>query len=233
MKDYNGVLELMMLRIAEDEARKKKEEEERKKKEEEERKKNKEEGKSGKDTVKDGVSEAIMIAGEDILEDIFEEQDEAEMETTEVLRVKRQLQAFTRSCGDTQMFPLHWYKKNADIFPLVAKVARAIFSIAGSEIENERVFSFTGLLSSLRRNRTSVKLMDNMLMVDYNYSKDPTHGILKQDNVDQQIQYEDKFTGELGDFLAKECETVDLECKKDIMENVDEESLERLKELTG
>eukprot|EP01135_Chromosphaera_perkinsii_P000968 Nk52_evm66s153 gene=Nk52_evmTU66s153 len=226
MKDYNGVLELMMLRMAEDEARKKKEEEERKK--------NREEEKSGKDAVKNGVSEEIMDAGEDILEDIFEEQEEAEMETTEVLRVKRQLQAFTRFCGDTKLFPLHWYKKNADIFPLVAKVARAIFSIAGSEIENERVFSFTGLLSSLRRNRTSVKLLDHMLMVDYNYSKDPTHGILNHEkNVDQQTEYEEKFTGELSDFLAKECETVDLECKKIIMENVDEEGLERLKELTG
>eukprot|EP01135_Chromosphaera_perkinsii_P002916 Nk52_evm27s230 gene=Nk52_evmTU27s230 len=76
--------------------------------------------------------------------------------------------------------------------------------------------------------------MDHMLMVDYNYSKDPTHGILNHEkNVDQQIQYEEKFTGELSDFLAKECETVDLECKKNIMENVDEEGLERLKELTG
>ena len=61
------------------------------------------------------------------------------METTKVLRVKRQLQAFTHSCGDTKLFPLHWYKINADIFPLVAKVARAIFSITGSEIENEQL----------------------------------------------------------------------------------------------
>ena len=41
MTDYNDVLELMMLRIAENEARKKKEEEERKNREEEKSGKNK------------------------------------------------------------------------------------------------------------------------------------------------------------------------------------------------
>ena len=40
--------------------------------------------------------------------------------------------------------PLEWHKANASRFPNLSAVAKAIFSICSSQIENEREFSISG-----------------------------------------------------------------------------------------
>eukprot|EP01135_Chromosphaera_perkinsii_P004032 Nk52_evm45s266 gene=Nk52_evmTU45s266 len=100
--------------------------------------------------------------------------------------------------------PLYWWKVNCEIFPYVQHAARLLFSIAGSEIENERVFSLTGIMSALRRNRIGVELLNHMLNISYNYSNDPLSGTrdVLPNNTD--ISYSNEFPNDLDSFLDVE-----------------------------
>lgn len=64
--------------------------------------------------------------------------------------------------------PLEWWSDNFDKFPTLSELARLIFSIPGSQIECERIFSAAGLITSGLRNRLGVENLDMLVNIQKN-----------------------------------------------------------------
>ena len=54
--------------------------------------------------------------------------------------------------------------------------ARATFSMTGTQIENERVFSIAGIITAGRRGRLGMDMLKNYMEIYKNYPDDPLHG---------------------------------------------------------
>ncbi len=54
-------------------------------------------------------------------------------------------------------------------------LARCVFAIPGSQIDNERVFSAAGVISKNRRNRIGVQNMDSIMHIYHNFPDDALH----------------------------------------------------------
>ena len=64
---------------------------------------------------------------------------------------------------------LKWVSEREEKFPHVTKLARCVFAIVGSQIDNERVFSAAGVISKNRRNRIGIQNMDSIMHIYHNY----------------------------------------------------------------
>jgi len=62
-----------------------------------------------------------------------------------------------------------WWREKKDRFPLLYICFLAVFSMPGSEIEAERIFSICGILTQLRRNRMSDHMLDKLVYINKNY----------------------------------------------------------------
>lgn len=75
-------------------------------------------------------------------------------------------QEWRRWCGkeelETAENPLAFWRENEARYPHVAFMARSIFIIPASQASNERLFSFLGYTTSLRRNRMSTSTFGDM-----------------------------------------------------------------------
>ena len=125
-------------------------------------------------------------------------------------KVQDILRSFTYSKFESQAgeCPLQWWRQHGHLFSHLSTAAKLVFSVAASEIENERVFSFTGIMSALRRNRIGVELMNNMLTIDYNYAASPLSGLQPEQN---QISWSPCFPQSMDEFLDVEraqCESL-------------------------
>jgi hypothetical protein len=70
---------------------------------------------------------------------------------------------------ESEMNPLVWWPKHKDLYPHLYLVARAIFTIPGSQNDVERLFSIAGYLSSHRRNGMSVDMLEELAFINRNY----------------------------------------------------------------
>lgn len=59
-----------------------------------------------------------------------------------------------------------WWREQKDRFPLLYICFLAVFSMPGSEIEAERIFSICGILTQLRRNRMSDHMLDKLVYIN-------------------------------------------------------------------
>lgn len=87
-----------------------------------------------------------------------------------------------RSLSEEQLSSLNvlkWWSENELSLPLLSKLAKHIFGIPATEIGCERMFSVSGLLTALRRNRLGTKTLNTIACLNYNYAKDPLHVIQK------------------------------------------------------
>jgi hypothetical protein len=72
--------------------------------------------------------------------------------------------------------PFTWWKLNASHFLSVSFLAHQILAIPGLQIETEWIFSIAGVLTSLRRCRFGLKNLDNLIMINKNWSDDSRAG---------------------------------------------------------
>ncbi len=68
--------------------------------------------------------------------------------------------------------PLAWWRIHETQFPNVSFLAKYILGILGSQIEIERVFSFTGVLITLRCYRLQVDNLDKIITMVKNWPGD-------------------------------------------------------------
>lgn len=101
--------------------------------------------------------------------------------------VKEELEGF-RSYRLTQAeeaHPMDWWPKNKDRFPSLYVVARAIFTIPGSQNDVERLFSIAGYLSANRRNGMSTEMLEELVLINRNWPelKEELRQMLEEDNL--------------------------------------------------
>jgi hypothetical protein len=89
------------------------------------------------------------------------------------VRVRNELTLFRAACqripsDPSQTSPLEWWSDNFHRFPTLSELARLIFSIPGSQIECERIFSAAGLITSGLRNRLGVENLDMLVNIQNN-----------------------------------------------------------------
>ena len=65
--------------------------------------------------------------------------------------------------------PLKWWKQNVSKYPTLSVLARQYFSIPGTSVPSERIFSSAGLVVSKLRNRLSLSLVDQIIFLSKNY----------------------------------------------------------------
>lgn len=71
------------------------------------------------------------------------------------------------TCGDA-ITPLKFWKANASRFPLLARVARAVFSVNATSADVERVFSTASLIMTAKRNRLSSASFEQLMFMKRN-----------------------------------------------------------------
>lgn len=76
--------------------------------------------------------------------------------------VKYQHQTLTYKDGTDVMA---WIRDQNRVCPNVVRVALCLFSVPGSQAENERVFSLAGILSKQRRSNISVNRLDEYINI--------------------------------------------------------------------
>ncbi len=69
--------------------------------------------------------------------------------------------------------PLQWWEKHESRFPIVAFLERQILGTIGSQIETERIFSLTRILTNLKRCRLQSKNLDKLIFISQNWHNDP------------------------------------------------------------
>jgi len=75
---------------------------------------------------------------------------------------------------DQENSSLNWWKKYESMLPVVGFVTRNYLAIPGSQIEVERIFSVSGLLTGLRRCNLGVENLESLILLIKNWPKDPT-----------------------------------------------------------
>ena len=71
-----------------------------------------------------------------------------------------------------QLKPLEcWWRENERAFPSLAELACVVFSVPGSQIECERVFSQAGLITAGLRNRLGAENMDMLVFISKNANR--------------------------------------------------------------
>ena len=82
-------------------------------------------------------------------------------ETFLISRVEEELRAFRSTCVlDDDQTVLEWWRGHKSDFPLVAKLARMVLVVLDSHnIECERVFFASGIITQILRNRMGVENM--------------------------------------------------------------------------
>jgi hypothetical protein len=66
--------------------------------------------------------------------------------------------------------------KHESMFPTIDFYARKFLRIVGSQIETERIFSLTSILSSLRRCHLQLENLDKLIFVNKNWPNDSRIG---------------------------------------------------------
>ena len=75
----------------------------------------------------------------------------------------------TRERCDPNVNPLKWWKENSIKYPRLSVLARQYFSIPGTSISSEHIFSAKGLLVNKLRNRLSSSVVDHVIFLNKNY----------------------------------------------------------------
>ncbi|KAK3244041.1 hypothetical protein CYMTET_46331 [Cymbomonas tetramitiformis] len=78
---------------------------------------------------------------------------------------------------DKEFSVLDWWAQCGGQFPSLRMLAQIIFSIPGSEIENERVFSIAGCVASIKRNSVRSENLDMIVHINQNHPNDPLIGM--------------------------------------------------------
>lgn len=73
--------------------------------------------------------------------------------------------------GEQLLKPLDWWRENERAFPSLAELASVVFSVPGSQIECERVFSLAGLITAGSRNRLGAENMDMLVFISKNANR--------------------------------------------------------------
>jgi hypothetical protein len=72
--------------------------------------------------------------------------------------------------------PLQLWEKHESMFPIVGFSTKKILRIVGSQIETKRIFSLGGILTRLRRCRSQLENLDELIFVRKNWPNDPRIG---------------------------------------------------------
>ena len=124
----------------------------------------------GTDTETEDENEGNMDDDQnsnDIFGDLRESEDERMRNV-----VKMELAAYRRSHFPTTASPtegLIWLRKQSITFPNVTSLTRHNLGIPPTQIENERVFSLTGRISTPLRNRICTSVFDQLVSISKNY----------------------------------------------------------------
>lgn len=92
------------------------------------------------------------------------------------------------------MCPLKWWKEHHRQFPHVSKLARIILSIVPSQIENERIFSIAGVITTVKRNRLGTDKLNDIIYINKNFPNDPLAKVTRPEVTDdRQESASEKF----------------------------------------
>ena len=100
-----------------------------------------------------------MTALSYLLENDARESIEGQEETDDFLRI--QPLSSDENC-------LQWWKKNAEHFPTIAKVAKRYFCIPATSVPAERVFSTAGLIINEKRSSLLPENSDMLIFLNKN-----------------------------------------------------------------
>jgi hypothetical protein len=90
--------------------------------------------------------------------------------------------------------------KHEAMFPTVGFLACQILSIVGSQIEIERIYFLTGMLTNLWRCHLQSENLENLIFVSKNWPSDPGDGCKPPSNLIELIPKKLGFEEELEEF---------------------------------
>ena len=112
--------------------------------------------------------------GSSLLDKIYDSKDNQKDEPLSNLQVeietyKSHVNAINlNSQENEQMGPLAFFKIYEKTFPLLSKIARAIFSVPATSVPSECLFSRAGLIQTDIRNKLSPKNLENLIFIKEN-----------------------------------------------------------------
>ena len=121
------------------------------------------------------LNAAEVVEAEDISVPVLSpiEQLAAKMNKTEKPEsaIKHEMKQFEEEHVEGKPDIQSWWAEHSGKYPKLAKIAREVLAIPASSSSSERVFSVTGSIVSKRRHRLSNKHIEDLAIINLNYSK--------------------------------------------------------------
>lgn len=126
----------------------------------------------------DAVEESTNVISQDTSNEIEDEEDhilsyfqnrESQEQDSNVTSIEQEFSMYLATAKSAnKMCPLQFWKQNCNSFPLLAQVARLVFTPSASSTTSERVFSVAGTIRSKKRSRLTAGMTECLLKVgDY------------------------------------------------------------------